>query len=158
MFPIIKVEIEDFQKQDWVSIYQSGLTELEHARISGRIEAAQKAIVSRMEKLLTMPGLHPEERHANEDAIRILGILEQEEARYDSEQKRLAVGSLLEKLRSVGFTDNPRSATTEQNCHGAIDQRSKRVMACFRQLPSQPVENSALQSDAVIRILGCLVP
>jgi hypothetical protein len=70
----------------------------------------------------------------------------------------LRVGSLLEKLRSVGFTDNPRSATTEQNCHSAIDQRSKRVMACFRQLPSQPVENSALQSDAVIRILGCLVP
>ena len=104
MFPIIKVEMEDFQKEDWVSIYQSALTELEHARISGRIEAAQKAIVSRMEKLLTMPGLHPEERHAIEDAIRILGILEREEARYDAEQKRLAVGSLLEKLRSVGFT------------------------------------------------------
>jgi hypothetical protein len=43
------------------------------------------------------------ERHAIEDAIRILGILEWEEARYDAEQKRLAVGSLLEKLRSVGF-------------------------------------------------------
>jgi hypothetical protein len=102
--PIIKVEMEDFQKEDWVSIYQSGLTELEHARISGRIEAAEKAIVSRMEKLLTMPGLHSEERHAIEDAIPILGILEREEARYDAERKRFAVGSLLEKLRSVGCT------------------------------------------------------
>ncbi len=31
-------------------------------------------------------------------------------------------------------------------------------MAWFRQLSSQPIENSALQGDAVIRILGCLAP
>ena len=51
-----------------------------------------------------MPGLHPEERQAIEDAIRTLGILEQQDARFDAEEERPAMEQSLEKLRSVGYT------------------------------------------------------
>jgi hypothetical protein len=47
--------MEDYQKEDWVSLYQSALIELEQAKMSGRISVAQKAIVARVEKLRTVP-------------------------------------------------------------------------------------------------------
>jgi hypothetical protein len=96
--------MEDYQEQDWVSLYQSALIELEQAKISGRIEAAQKAIVARVELLRALPGLHTEERHAIDDAIRALALLQREEARFDAEAERRAVEESLEKLRSVGHT------------------------------------------------------
>jgi hypothetical protein len=49
--------------------------------VRARIEAAQTAILARIEKLATLPGLHPEERQAIEDALRGLRSLEQEHAR-----------------------------------------------------------------------------
>jgi hypothetical protein len=73
--------MEDYQLEDWFSLYQSALVELEEAKMSGRIEAAQTAILARIEKLATLPGLHPEERQAIEDALRGLRSLEQEHAR-----------------------------------------------------------------------------
>ena len=72
--------------------------------MSGRIEAAQTAILARMEKLHTLPGLHPEERQAIADALRGLRFLEREEIRHNEQQKRLAVERSLEKLRSIGTT------------------------------------------------------
>jgi hypothetical protein len=103
-FPIIKVVMEDYQKEDWVSLYQSALIELEQAKMSGRISAAQKAIVARVEKLRTVPGLHTEERQAIEDALRGLNFLKREDARFDAEKERRAIEESLEKLRSVGKT------------------------------------------------------
>ena len=96
--------MENYREENWVSLYQSALTELEQAKMSGRIEAAKTAIVTRMEKLCTMPGLHPEERQAIEDALRGLNLLKQEEARFDAEGARRAVERSLENLRSVGPT------------------------------------------------------
>jgi hypothetical protein len=95
--------MEDYQHEDWLSLYHSAL-ELGQATILGRVTAAQDAIVDRLEKLRTMPGLHPEEQHAIEDAIRTLGILEREELRFDAEEERRALELSLEKLRFVGYT------------------------------------------------------
>ena len=92
----------DYKNEDWVSLYQSALTELEDAKMSGRIEAAHAAIVARMEKLQTLPGLHPEERQAIEDALRGLHFLEREEVRHNDHHKRLAVERSLQQLRSIG--------------------------------------------------------
>jgi len=74
--------MEDFQKEDWISLYQAALTELEQGKMSERIEAAHSAIVARMEKICTLPGLHPEERRAIEDALHGLRSLKREEARF----------------------------------------------------------------------------
>lgn len=55
-----------------------------------------------MEKLQTLPGLHPEERQAIEDALRSLRFLEREDARLTAEHKRLALEKSLESIRAVG--------------------------------------------------------
>jgi hypothetical protein len=98
---IIPTVKEDFQGEDWVSLYHSALIELEHARMAGRIIEARTAIVSRMEKLTTLPGLHPQERRAIEDALRSLRLLEKEDARLTEEEGRRSIDHALEKLRSV---------------------------------------------------------
>jgi hypothetical protein len=101
---IIAVMAEEYQPEDWVSRYNSALTELEQAKMLSRITSAQDAIVDRLEKLRMMPDLHPEERRAIEHAIRTLGILEQQHARFDAEEERRSLDLSLEKLRSVGDT------------------------------------------------------
>jgi hypothetical protein len=72
--------MEDYQTQDWVALYQSALIELEQARLPGRINAAQKAIIARVEVLHSIE-LHADEHHAIDDALRSLKLLEREEAR-----------------------------------------------------------------------------
>jgi hypothetical protein len=94
--------MENFEKEDWVSLYQCALIELEQSKLAGRINAAQKAIVARVELLRALPGLHAEERVALDDALRALASLQREEARFDAEAERRAVEESLEKLRSVG--------------------------------------------------------
>ena len=101
-FPIIKVVMEDYRKEDWVSLYQSALIELEQAKMSGRIDAAQRAIFARVEKLTTLPELHPQERQAIEDALRGLNFLKREDSLFDAEKEQRAIEQSLEKLRSVG--------------------------------------------------------
>jgi hypothetical protein len=96
--------MENYQKENWVSLYKSALAELEQTKMLGRITSAQDAIVDRLEKLRTMPDLHPEERGAIENAIRTLGILEREDARFNTEEERRAIELSLEKLRFVGHT------------------------------------------------------
>jgi hypothetical protein len=100
----INIVTKDYQNEDWVSVYQSALTELEDAKMSGRIEAAQTAILARIEKLHALPDLHPKERQAIEDAMRGLRFLEREEVRHNEQHKRLAIERSLEKLRSIGPT------------------------------------------------------
>jgi hypothetical protein len=94
--------MENFEKEDWVSLYQSALIELEQAKLAGRINAAQKAIVARAEQLQNLPGLHAEELQAIDDALRSLRFLEREEARIDAEAERRAIDDTLERFRSVG--------------------------------------------------------
>jgi hypothetical protein len=94
--------MEDYRKEDWVSLYQSALIELEQAKMSGRIDAAQRAIFARVEKLTTLPELHPQERQAIEDALRGLNFLKREDSLFDAEKEQRAIEQSLEKLRSVG--------------------------------------------------------
>jgi Skp family chaperone for outer membrane proteins len=93
--------IEDFQKESWVALYRTAMLELERAKMSGRITAARTEIVARVEKLHTMPGLHPEERQAIEDALSGLRVLVEEEQRYSAEQKRHILDRSLQALKSV---------------------------------------------------------
>jgi hypothetical protein len=61
--------VEEYQQEEWVSLYHAAVAEFDQAKMSERIEAAHKAIVVRMEKLCILPGLHPQERQAIEDAV-----------------------------------------------------------------------------------------
>jgi len=61
--------VEEFQQEEWVSLYHAAVAEFEQAKMSERIEAAHKAIIVRIEKLSSLPGPHPEERQAIEDAV-----------------------------------------------------------------------------------------
>ena len=98
---IMRAVREDFQGEDWVSLYSSALVELEQAKMAGRFSAARKSILARIEKLRTIPGLHSEEYSAIDDALGTLGILEREEARFDAEGERRAIEQALEKLHSL---------------------------------------------------------
>jgi hypothetical protein len=46
------IAMENYKGEDWVSLYQSALIELEQAKMSGRIEAAHAAILARIRKTL----------------------------------------------------------------------------------------------------------
>ena len=48
--------MEDYKQQDWVALYQSALIELEQAKMAGRINAAQKAIIARVETFVPCRG------------------------------------------------------------------------------------------------------
>jgi hypothetical protein len=96
-----RLKMSDYQNEDWVTVYRSAIVELEHAKMSGRIDAARNAIVSRILKLHDMPGLHTEERRAIADALSGLRVLQEEEERYNEDQKRHALEGALEKLRYI---------------------------------------------------------
>jgi hypothetical protein len=89
---------DDYQNESWVGLYRAAMVELEHSKMSGRIDAARSEIVARIEKLRSMPGLHIDERHALQDALSGLRTLAEEEARFNDEQKRRLER---ESLRSV---------------------------------------------------------
>ena len=93
--------MDDYKKESWVSLYQSALMEIQHAKITGHIDDARAAIVARIEKLRHMPGLHAHERQAIEDSLRTLRFLEGEEERYQAEEKLLALEKAEQKLRSI---------------------------------------------------------
>lgn len=92
---------ENYDKETWVALFRAAVIELEHAKMTGRIEDTRTEIVARVEKLLEMPGLHTKERQAIADALSTLRFLELEEARADAEKQRHAIDRSLEKLRSV---------------------------------------------------------
>jgi hypothetical protein len=93
--------MENFDNEDWLTLYQTAIVELERVKISGRIEAARTAIAARLRKLQNLPGLHPDERQAIADAYSGLRVLEDEQTRYDADMAR-AVDRALEKLRYIG--------------------------------------------------------
>ena len=93
--------IEDFQNESWVALYRTAMLELERAKMSGRITAARKEVVARVEKLHSMPGLHTEERRAIADALSGLRVLVEEEGRYDAEQKQRILDHSFQALKSV---------------------------------------------------------
>lgn len=97
------VGMENFDNEDWLTLYQTAIVELERVKISGRIEAARTAIAARLRKLQNLPGLHPDERQAIADAYSGLRVLEDEQTRYDADMAR-AVDKALEKLHYIGPT------------------------------------------------------
>jgi hypothetical protein len=78
-------------EEKWVTLYRTALVELEHAKMSGRIESARSEIAARVEKLRTMPGLYTDERQAIADALSALRALELEESRYGADHSRLVL-------------------------------------------------------------------
>jgi hypothetical protein len=92
----------DFEWETWVEIYQKALVELEHARVRGRIGETRAVITTRVEKLRAIPGLHDREYLAIDDALNALRFLEREEERYDENQRRKALETVAQKLKSIG--------------------------------------------------------
>ena len=93
---------DEYQNENWVDLYRAAMVELEHAKMSGRIDTARTEIIARIEKLHSMPGLHIDERQALQDALSGLRALAEEEVRYDAEQKRKVLERTHESLRSIG--------------------------------------------------------
>ena len=104
---------EEYQNEDWVSLYHSALVELEQAKMLGRIKAAQRSILDRVEKLRIIPGLHPQEYHAIDDALRALRFLAAEEARFDEEAERRMIDETLARFRSFAPVIKRVSKDTE---------------------------------------------
>ena len=98
-----------YDQEEWVRLYQRAILELEHAKIVGHIGDARIEIAARIAKLATLPDLHARERQALSDALTELRTLEREEARYVSDQARIAEEAL-EKLRILEgrFSKNKR--------------------------------------------------
>jgi hypothetical protein len=94
----------DNQNENWITLYESAVAELEYARIKGQIRDARNEIFARMEKLLTLPGLHTQEIQAISDALCGLLIVATEEQSYNAKQKKLVVDHALQTLRSVAPT------------------------------------------------------
>jgi hypothetical protein len=103
----------DYRKEEWVSLFQSALIEIEEERMPQRIKAACDAIVARMEKLSTLPEPHPAERQAIEDALRGLRSLEKEHAGVTAEHKRLAAGNSPENRGSINPAIQPSKESPE---------------------------------------------
>lgn len=91
----------DYDNENWMELYKSALVELEHAKMAGRIGAARVEIVARIEKLRSIPGLHSDEHHAIDDAVRSLRFLEEDEARHGAELHRQALERAEYRLRSI---------------------------------------------------------
>ena len=93
--------MSDYEKEEWWELYKTAVVELEHAKIAGRVHDARTAIVARVEKLKTLPGLHSEEHQAITDALHSLRVLDHEEAQYQSDQKQRAIDSALQRLKDI---------------------------------------------------------
>jgi hypothetical protein len=91
----------DYSGEKWIEVYQKALTELEHAKMKGRIGDARAEIIARVEKLRKIPGLHVWEDQAIEDVLNALRFLEREEDQYDENQRRRALETASRKLQSM---------------------------------------------------------
>jgi hypothetical protein len=100
VYNIVQNMDDDYQNESWVGLYRAAMVELEHSKMSGRIDAARSEIAARIEKLRSMPGLHIDERQALPDALSGLRTLA-EEVRLNDEQKR-RLERTHESLRSIG--------------------------------------------------------
>src|SRR4029079_18777303 len=91
----------DHHGEQWVELYQKALTELEHAKMRGRIGDAREQILNRVETLKNIPGLHSAEHQAINDALNALKFLQREEDRYDENQRRETLGAGCRQSRSL---------------------------------------------------------
>jgi len=91
----------DYSGEGWIEIYQRALTELEHAKMKGRIGEARAEIIARVEELKKIPAPHEREDQAIDDALNALRFLELEEERYDENQRRQALETATRKLQSI---------------------------------------------------------
>jgi len=91
----------DYSGESWIEIYQRALTELEHAKMKGRIGEARAEIIARVEELKKIPAPHEREDQAIDDALNALRFLELEEERYDENQRRQALETATRKLQSI---------------------------------------------------------
>ena len=96
-------------------LYKTAMVELEHAKIAGRVHDVRAAIVARVEKLETLPGLHSEEHQAT-DALNSLRVLDHEEAQYQAGQKQRAIDSALQRLKDIADNHCPRARTARSFC------------------------------------------
>ena len=76
---------DEYQNENWVGLCRAAMVELEHAKMSGRIDTARTEVIARIEKLHSMRGLHTDERQALQDALSGLRALTGE-VRYGAEQ------------------------------------------------------------------------
>ena len=81
----------NYDNEEWVGLYTDALTELEHAKMRGRIGDARAGIMARMEKLKNLPGLYADEHQAIQDGLNALRFLEREEDRYDEIERLRAL-------------------------------------------------------------------
>jgi hypothetical protein len=91
----------DYSGKKWIEVYEKALTELEHAKMKGRIGDARAEIIARVEELKKIPALHAREDQAIDDALNALRFLEREEERYDENQRRQALDTATRKLQSI---------------------------------------------------------
>jgi hypothetical protein len=92
----------DYSAEKWFEVYERAVTELEHAKMRGRIGDARAQIRSRVEKLKDIPGLHSAEHQAIDDALNALKFLEREEDRYGENQRRETLEVASRKIQSLG--------------------------------------------------------
>jgi hypothetical protein len=88
----------DYEKEEWVRLYQNAMLGLEQAKTAGQIGDARTEITARIEKLREIPGLHEREKQALEDALHGLRVLEREGERASADERRIAEATI-EKLR-----------------------------------------------------------
>jgi len=92
----------NYSAEKWFEVYEKAVTELERAKMRGRIGEARAEIRSRVEKLKDIPGLHSAEYQAIDDALNALRFLEREEDRYDENQRRETLEVASRKIQSLG--------------------------------------------------------
>jgi hypothetical protein len=110
------VTVAEHSHDKWIEIYEKALTELEHARMRGRIGDSRSEIMARVEELKALPGLHEREGRAIEDALHALKFLEREEDQYDENQRRQAIETAARKLRPIRAKINKFDDSSPSRC------------------------------------------
>lgn len=93
--------MKGYEHEKWFDLYKTAMLELQRAAMTGRIGDARTEIAGRLEALKQSPLLHDEERHAIQDALRNLRVLEQEEARLAEEDKKRLLAEAAQKLQRI---------------------------------------------------------
>ena len=97
-------------KEKWFELYQGAVLWLKHSVMAGRIADACAEIVNRTEVLRDFHGLHEAKRHAIEDVLHNLQVLEREDAAITAKKKRKKAATALERLLEIA----PRSKRPQE--------------------------------------------
>ncbi len=92
---------KDYDHEKWVKFYKMAILGLERTKLRDRIEDTRVEMAARIVKLRDVPGMHAEEISAMDKAHRTLVLLESEEERFASEEKRRAIEEALRQTRSI---------------------------------------------------------